>query len=270
MTAPAPAGSPLGALAPLAGMRFSQILNLVFFDTVTSTNDLARKIVEKMLAEGEELQPTAVVARRQTAGRGRAGRAWRQPEGAALSVSLIVPWPEGPDRVKLPIEMGVVLANGLSAKFGLDVRLKWPNDLLVSRKKLGGLLVEARAGDDGEGFAVVGIGLNVGATREELDAASLPEAASLRTAGVAAASFAGDAPLVALLAVLDEGLAAPKASLPEAFEKVSAHANGDRLRVADGEKTVEGTYLGVTAEGFLRLAVSGGEERIVSGDVAFF
>lgn len=262
--------SPLGALAPLGGPRFHELVNLVFFETVTSTNDLARAIVEKMLSEGEELPPTALVAKLQTAGRGRSGRAWRQPEGAALAVSLIVPWPEGPGRVKLPLEMGILLARGLSARFGLDVRLKWPNDLLVSRRKLGGLLVEARSNEDGEGYAVVGIGINVGATREQLDAAGLPEATSLKAAGARANSLAGDAPLMALLSILDEGLAAPKPVLPGAFDEISAHVRGDRLAVTDGDRSVEGAYLGVTPEGFLRLAVASGEERVLSGDVTFF
>jgi biotin-(acetyl-CoA carboxylase) ligase len=195
---------------------------------------------------------------------------WRQPEGESLAVSLIVRWPEGPDRVKLPVETGILLARGLSASFGLDVRLKWPNDLLVSRKKLGGLLVEARANAEGEGYAVVGIGVNVGATRAQLDAAALPDATSLKAAGAPEESLSGDAPLLALLSILEEGLLAPKPVLPEAFEEVSAHSAGDRLTVADGDRTVEGTYLGVTPEGFLRLAVASGEERVVSGDVAFF
>jgi BirA family biotin operon repressor/biotin-[acetyl-CoA-carboxylase] ligase len=265
-----PAGSPLGALAPLGGRRFSRIHNLILLATAPSTNDLAKIIVEHALAESEEIRLTVIVAGEQTAGRGRLGRTWESLPGA-LALSAIVPWPEGPGRVRLPLETGVHLARGLSAAFGVDVRLKWPNDLLVERKKLGGLLVEARANDEGEGWAVIGLGLNVRGTRADLDARGLGDATSLEACGAAPELLAGDAPLEAVLSVLDESIGEPCTDpLPEAFAAVSAHAPGDLLTVTDGARTVKGAFEGVTPDGFLRLATEGGDETLVSGDVVLF
>ena len=265
-----PAGSPLGALAPLGGKRFARIHNLIFVGSTTSTNDLGRAIVERMLEESEEIRLTVVVAAEQTAGRGRAGRAWT-PLPGALALSAIVPWPEGPGRARLPVETGILLARGLSAAFGLDVRLKWPNDLLVDRKKVGGILVEARANDEGEGWAVVGIGLNVRGTRSELDSRGLPEATSLEACGAAPALLEGEEPLDAVLAVLDDGVGEPAPEpLPEAFASVAVHAPGDLLTVAEGPRTHRGAFAGVTPEGFLRLTTEGGAETLVSGDVVLF
>ncbi len=150
------------------------------------------------------------------------------------------------------------------------MRLKWPNDLLVGGRKLGGILVEARAGDDGEGYAVAGLGLNVRASREELDAAGLPSATSLAAEGVAPEQCEREAALESVLSILDAGLAAPWPDLPAAFEAVTVHRPGERLSVRDGGRETSGVYLGVTADGFLRLGAEGGEETVLSGDVASF
>lgn len=262
--------SPLGSWAPFGGRRFSFLSNLLTFETLPSTNDLGKELAERLLGDGTELRPTAIVAKRQTAGRGRSGRAWTDVGDTGLSLSLLLPWPEGPERVRLPVTLGVLLAAGLSKSFGLDVRLKWPNDLLVGGRKLGGILVEARSGEDGEGYAVAGLGLNVRATRKELDAAGLPSATSLAAEGVAPERCAPDAALETVLSILDAGLSAPWPELSTAFEAVSVHRRGERLTVVDGGRETSGIFLGVTADGFLRLGAEGGEETVVSGDVASF
>jgi BirA family biotin operon repressor/biotin-[acetyl-CoA-carboxylase] ligase len=262
--------SPLGARAPLSGRRFPYLANVVLFDAVPSTNDVGKAIAEKLLEDGTEIPPTVLATRRQTAGRGRGSRSWVSPGDTGLALSLLLPWPEGPERVRLPLRVGIVLARGLSARFGIEVRLKWPNDLLVGRRKLGGILVEARAGADGEGYAVAGIGLNVRTARPMLDAEGLAEATSLAEAGVSASLLSHDDALSTLVEILDAGLSAPPFDLPAAFESVSAHRPGDRLTVLDAGRETEGAFLGVTADGFLRLGTTGGEERVVSGDIASF
>ncbi len=265
-----PAASPLGSLAPLDGRRFARLHNLIFLATTPSTNDLGKVIVERMLAESEEIRLTVIVAGEQTAGRGRAGRTWTSLPGA-LALSVIVPWPEGPGRVRLPIETGILLARGLAAAFGIEVKLKWPNDLLAGRMKIGGLLVEARSNDEGEGWAVIGLGLNVRGTRADLDARGLQEATSLEACGVAPTLLEGDEPLDAVLSILDDGIGEPCTDpLPEAFAAVSAHAPGDRLTVNDGARTHKGAFAGVSPDGFLRLATESGDETLVSGDVVLF
>ena len=259
-----------GVADPLEGRSFTHIENVIYLPSTPSTNDVAKTIVEKMLAESEDIRPTIIVAGEQTAGHGRMGRKWI-PLPGALAVSVIVPWPEGPERVRLPVRAGIALAHGLSTAFGLDGRLKWPNDLLVNRRKLGGILVEARANDEGEGWAVIGVGLNVRGKRKDLDARGLRDATSLEDAGVAAARLAGVAPLSALLDILDAPLGeAGMDPLPKAFAAVSAHAPGDAMSVMDAGRSVSGVFRGVNADGALRLSTGRGEETIVSGDVVLF
>ncbi len=115
--------------------------SLYVFDEVTSTQDVARSLVDR---------PVLVVAHTQTAGRGRAGHVWETaPRAVAASYAFVGSWPE-PTRGVIP------LVAGLAAAEVLDVDLKWPNDLMRGDEKLGGLLVEA-AGD----LVVVGCGVNL-------------------------------------------------------------------------------------------------------------
>jgi BirA family biotin operon repressor/biotin-[acetyl-CoA-carboxylase] ligase len=262
--------SPLGPLAPLEGRRYGRIANVILLEEVASTNDVARALVEKMVEEDTDLLPTCVVARRQSAGRGRAGRSWTTVGDGAVAVSLVAPWPEGPGRIRVPVATGIALARSLSGAFGLELKVKWPNDLLSKGKKVAGILVEGRILPDGLGYVVIGVGLNVGATRGELDALGLPHATSLSVEGAAAAALDDDRPLLAVLSAFDEALASEEADLPTAFAGVTAHRPGDLLEVRDGERVVRGRYAGLSSDGLLRLETDGGVAELISGDVTHF
>ena len=262
-------GSPLGSLAPLGGCRFEWIENLILLRSVGSTNEVGRDLAARMLAEGNEIYPTVIYASSQEEGRGRSGRRWESPEGS-LAVSLLLPWPESPRRVRLPLEIGIPLAQRLSEIFGVDVRLKWPNDLMVAGKKLGGILIETKQGEDGEGMAVVGIGLNSTTTREGLDRLALAGATSLLAAGAKAEEMVGDRPVLGLLDAIDSAVGTGEQRLETAFSSVSAQQVGEKIVVHDGPRRIEGSFLGVTADGFLRLRTSSGEEIVLSGEVESF
>jgi len=262
--------SPLGALAPLGGARFERVANVVLLEETASTNDVARALVEKMVAEDTDLLPTCVAARRQTAGKGRAGRSWSTTGAGAVAVSLVAPWPEGPGRIRVPVTAGIRLARALSAAWDVELRLKWPNDLLCRGRKVAGILVEGRALPEGAGYVVVGVGLNVSTTRAELDALGLATATSLALEGVDGAALRDDLPLVAVLSALDESLAGEIEDLPAAFAAVTHHREGDPLEVRDGERVVAVRYRGLTPDGLLRLETETGVAELISGDVTRF
>ena len=124
-------------------------------------------LVDTSLAEG-----ALVVADHQTAGRGRLGRSWEAPPGVALLFSLLLKPPPERDVPELSLVAGIAIADTLERMLGLSVQLKWPNDVMLRRKKVAGCLAEAR--DDA---VVLGVGVNVNQTQEQL-----PEGAgSLRT-----------------------------------------------------------------------------------------
>jgi BirA family biotin operon repressor/biotin-[acetyl-CoA-carboxylase] ligase len=142
---------------------------VLVYDRVDSTNSLALELARDRANDG-----VAILAKEQTAGRGRYGRNWHCPPGAGvlLSVALFAP-----DHVRRPVLLtawaAVAVADAVHHVSGLEARIKWPNDVLVDGNKVAGILVE-------RGMAtVVGIGLNVNQTAEDLRSMGLLGAGSL-------------------------------------------------------------------------------------------
>lgn len=123
-------------------------------DSVDSTNDYLGRAYQQGRLSGH----TAVVAHEQTAGRGRAGRAWQAVPCASLCLSLGIPM-AGHQLPYLPLCVGVAIAQVLE-QMQVPVRLKWPNDLLLGQKKLGGVLCDSFQTTGGP-VTVVGVGVNI-------------------------------------------------------------------------------------------------------------
>jgi BirA family biotin operon repressor/biotin-[acetyl-CoA-carboxylase] ligase len=124
----------------------------------------------------DDPEGTTVAANEQTAGRGRQGRRWIAPAGKALHFSVLLRPPPGRKQPELSLVAGVAVADAVEEALGLSAQIKWPNDVLVNRKKVAGILAEAR-GD----AVVLGIGLNVNQRRDELPPEARARAASLLT-----------------------------------------------------------------------------------------
>lgn len=121
-----------------------------------STNDIARARVE----EGRG-GSSAILAEAQTAGRGRRGRGWASPVASNLYLSQVEPLAGGLESASgLSLVVGVAVAEAIESVCGVEVQLKWPNDLIVSGRKLGGILVELVLGG-GAAHGILGIGVNV-------------------------------------------------------------------------------------------------------------
>jgi BirA family biotin operon repressor/biotin-[acetyl-CoA-carboxylase] ligase len=141
---------------------------VVLFDEVGSTLDVAHELAASGAPAG-----TLVVADAQTSGRGRMGRAWRSESGAGVWLTLI----ERPRDVAaldvLSLRIGLALAPVLDAFVATPARLKWPNDLYVGTRKLGGVLVEVRWRESAPEWAAIGVGVNVRAPLGEPRATGL-------------------------------------------------------------------------------------------------
>ena len=138
----------------------------------------------KALAREGAAVGTVVLADEQTGGRGRSGRTWFSPDRMGVWMSVLLRCELPADKLApLSIATAVSVAGALRGLTGLDVRVKWPNDLLVGGRKLGGLLVESMqtAGEDVRS-AVLGIGLNVNLTEDDFPAELAGSATSLRLA----------------------------------------------------------------------------------------
>jgi BirA family biotin operon repressor/biotin-[acetyl-CoA-carboxylase] ligase len=166
----------------------------------TSTNDRARELAAAGAPHG-----TLVTAGVQTAGRGRQGRTWAAPPGRALLMSVVL---RDPARL-LPLVAAVAVAQATADATGRDVRIKWPNDVLLDGRKVAGILAEARPQD---GWAVVGIGLNVAVRPEDLPLEVRRIAATM---GLAPPDV--EAVLTRVLAGLDAALALDTTALLDAW-----------------------------------------------------
>ena len=127
------------------------------FETLDSTNDLAKELAVQGAPEG-----TVVVAEAQTGGRGRLGREWDSPPGVGLYVSLVLrPMLPPMELPQITLTTAVAVVRAVRRVAGVAPGIKWPNDLLLNGKKLGGILTEMETESDRIRHVVVGLGLNV-------------------------------------------------------------------------------------------------------------
>lgn len=192
----------------------------------------------RALAQAGAPHGTLVSADEQTDGRGRQGRRWEAPAGSALLCSLVLRDPPA----LLPIAAGVAVAE----LAGPAARLKWPNDVLLGGRKLSGILVEGRPQD---GWAVLGIGVNVAVALDELPA-ELRESAGTLGLG----RDAVEPTLARLLELLERWLAAPDAEVLEAWRERDALL-GEHVSWRDGRGS--GVGAGIDERGRLLVAPDG-------------
>ncbi len=216
-----------------------------------STNERA-----KALAAAGAPHGTIVTADEQTSGRGRQGRTWTAEPGAALLLSVVVRDLDERHAL-LPLATAVAVCEAADACAPVTCAIKWPNDVWVERRKLAGILVEGRPQ---EGWAVVGVGLNVG-TREfpaELEG----RATSLVLESPGAGRWSLVAVLGALLSALDHRLSDDSSGVLQAWRERDA-LKGTRISWRDGE----GVAAGVDDTGALLVDTATGREALQAGEV---
>lgn len=134
-----------------------------------STNDEAMYMAE----EDGRGNGFLVVAEHQTGGKGRRGRVWQSPAGSSIAFSLILRPDVVPDRASMvTLVMALAVADVFQKLTDLDVKIKWPNDVLINNKKVCGILTEMKVNPDNSYFVVVGVGINVNVTEFPEDIAN--------------------------------------------------------------------------------------------------
>lgn len=137
---------------------------IYYFEHLNSTMDIATQLGLKNAAEG-----TLVLAEAQSKGRGRLGRNWLSPKYKGIYLSLILRPKASPDETPvLTLLSAVSICEAIKETVGLEPQIKWPNDILMHNKKLGGILTELNAEMDETLFVVIGIGLNVNNDKKAL------------------------------------------------------------------------------------------------------
>lgn len=219
----------------------------------------------QLLLLGSGLPEGAVaVTDHQTGGKGRQGRRWIAPPGSSILVSVLLQPP--PDRrlPELSLVAALAAAEAIEAATGLSTQIKWPNDVMLNRRKVAGILAELS-----DGVVVVGIGVNVGQSRDELPLDAPTEPGSLRS--LTGSSFSRAAILGSLLFALEQHYDAwLNGGLDPVYGGIGARdfLRGRRITV-DGEDAVA---VQIQRDGRLEITSSNGHgvtRTIESGEVLF-
>jgi BirA family biotin operon repressor/biotin-[acetyl-CoA-carboxylase] ligase len=242
----------------------------VRLDVVDSTNRWAADAARKGAPAG-----LVVVAEQQTAGRGRLGRGWVAPRGAALLCSIVLrPRLAAGDLHLVSTAGALAAADAAEGASGASISLKWPNDLVVGDDKLGGVLAEVVAGADGADPAVlvVGVGLNLEASGVRALVATEPAGGPVAVTGlaeIAGRAVARDEVLTALLGSLARRFGpdgTPGASTMDEY-RGRCSTIGRRVRVDTARDSLTGSVVAIDDAG--RLILEAGPSRLVleAGDV---
>ncbi|MBW1922394.1 MAG: biotin--[acetyl-CoA-carboxylase] ligase [Deltaproteobacteria bacterium] len=235
--------------------------NLVYRESLDSTNRLARDLASRGAPEG-----TVVLCDEQTAGRGRLGRRWESPKNTNLLVSLVMRPPLRPAEVfRLTMILALAAVAAAEEVCGVSPGIKWPNDLYVEGKKLGGILTEFSAAGSRVESVVLGLGLNVNWHPEE----GLSPSVSLAKA--AGREIAREPLLTSLLLEFESNYASLGEGALEALQKrwnEKSATLGRTVKVEVPGGMVQGVAQGIDRDGALVLREPGGrEQRILCGDV---
>lgn len=226
-----------------------------WFASTPSTMDVAASLANNGARHG-----TVVVADAQTAGRGRRGNTWASPPGAGLYLSVVAR-PSTTNLSLLTLAAGVAIREGVAAATGLAPDLKWPNDLLVDRKKLAGILAEGLGIGTSEQAVIIGVGVNV------QPAAYPPDVAVRATSleGELGRSVDRDELLSQLLMHLWDRLAQlnDPGVILRAWREGSPSAIGTRVEWDHHH----GVTAGIDDSGALLVKTSAGIERIIAGEL---
>ncbi len=240
---------------------------IVPYDAVASTNAALRDLTKAGAAEG-----TVVLADRQTAGRGRAGKVWFSPPGVNLYASVLCRPAIPPASAAVFSFMASLALADAIRELRLSPATKWPNDILVKRRKVAGTLAELSGTGDRSDYVILGVGVNVNVEAEALRV-GLGDAAQGVTSLREALGHPIDrnAFIAAFLTYLDEWLATYRGegapALLRAWRNLDV-VTGRRGEVHEGALVFDGRARGVNADGHLEVEdARGGIHRVVAGEV---
>lgn len=242
-----------------AGLRISSLAQ------VDSTNS-------RLLEADPAQDPQALLAERQTAGRGRRGRAWISPYGSNLYLSLAWTFPAWPARLTtLPLAVAVALARVVAAAGVDELAIKWPNDLLLDGRKLAGVLIEPRGETGGVCRVVIGVGVNLSMSAAQAVGLAQPWISLADALAARGRVMPGRNAFAA--ALLGELLSALGHYQQHGFVPFAAEWRGhDALRDApvrvEAEPAYTGIARGIDADGGLIVETASGRRVVHAGDVS--
>jgi BirA family biotin operon repressor/biotin-[acetyl-CoA-carboxylase] ligase len=249
-----------------AGLGTEKIGRRIYtLSQVSSTNEVAFRLALNGAEEGE-----VILAESQTKGKGRMGRPWESPAGLNIYLSIILRPRILPSKTPLITLMAAVAcAEAIDVVAGLLPAIKWPNDLLIARKKLGGILTEADMELDRINFVVVGIGINVNMTHSSFPPSIRDTATSIRE--LLGREISRIALIQAVLRQIEQWYERLRqgrgGEITKRWKELSL-VKGQAIEVTSLGKVVRGTALDIDEDGALLVQTDNTKiKRVVAGDV---
>ena len=228
---------------------------------VASTNLVARRVVEGCIENELSLPNAIIIAGEQFAGLGRNARKWSSPPGKGIyATTLFTVTPE--ELPVVPLQIANIVASYLRETFAIDARIKWPNDILVERRKIAGILTESRMNED-RAFVIIGVGVNVEPAEED----DRPNATSIHD--VAKRGFEGIADATERFILhMDRRLGErfDRTRVLDEWRRFTVHQAGDAIECVVGDQTISGTWKGIDEHGRALVQQNGKTTAVSAGD----
>ncbi len=232
---------------------------IITFEHTTSTMDIAKQMLGNSVKEG-----TTIFAERQTKGRGRSGREWFCPEGKGLLLTIILRPTILPEKSYLLMGfLAVAAVKTIRDMFNLPVEIDWPNDLVINKKKLGGIMIETQNETGKDVNYIVGIGINVNLSKQELPRHVDKPVTSL---AIEKETFIDRTRLArALLQNLDSWYLILKEErydyIVEKWQKLCANV-GQKMIIRENGQEYSGNLEGISNNGELMLLLDNGHKKL--------
>lgn len=238
------------------------IESVAIIPRVSSTNVIARRVVKECIENELSLPQAMIIAGEQFAGRGRNERSWSSPPGKGIYATTLLTR-SAEEMPFVPLAMATIIARYLTETFGIDARIKWPNDVMAGGKKIAGILIEARIQQD-HAYMLVGIGVNVEPVQDD----ARPNATSIRE--VAARGYDGvENATLKFIEQTDAALSRrfDRQEVLAEWRRLSMHRTGDAITCDLGERTVSGTWAGIDEHGRALLKQGDQTTAVSAGDL---
>ena len=237
---------------------------IYYYGKIGSTNELGYRLAQVEAEEG-----TLIITEEQTKGKGRMGRSWYSPPYLGIWMSLILRPDISPSKAPaLSLCAGLALALSIKKLTGLDAKLKWPNDCLINRKKVGGILLELQAELDRINFVILGLGVNINQTQKDFPKKIKKTATSLRI------ELKKNVGRVLLLKLFLENFEKIYSSFKEdgltflkkRIKNLSV-VLGENIELSFGRKKIKGKALDIDDDGSLLVESKGKKIKVFAGEV---
>ncbi len=242
------------------GEQLTTIESVATIPSVGSTLDLGARILAECIENEVPVPSALILAREQLAGRGRGDRSWHSPSGMGIYATLTFTIPSAGAGL-LPLSFAVATARFISETWGVEAKLKWPNDILVGKQKIAGILISARHHEN-QAYVAAGVGIN------------------LRHVGDAPPSAVSVEDLTGVKVDLDEASESfvrwfdshfdrnrDAAGILSDWRRLTVHEAGDPIRCLVGDQMITGSWNGIDEGGRAVLDHEGDAVRISAGDL---